>query len=247
MMTTIDDPRILRGMAAQLGRRSERLDAGEQPLGWKVGFGSPAAMQKFGIKAPLIGFLTDRALVATGTTVSLAGWSKPAAEPEIAVHMGRDLPAGADRDTVKAAIAGLGPAIELADVNRPPDDVEHILAGNIYQRGIVVGPCDASRAGGVVGGLHGRIARNGSAFAQTSDPQALTGELIDIVRHVAGTLAAFGETLRAGQIIITGSIVPPLWVEAGEEIAFELDPVGGVSIRFAAAGSDPMRRIDGPA
>ena len=234
MMATIDDPRILRGMAVQLGRWRERLDAGEQPLGWKVGFGAPAAMQKFAIKAPLIGFLTDQALVATGATVSLAGWSKPVAEPEIAVHMGRNLPAGADRDTVKAAIAGLGPAIELADVDRPPDDVEHILAGNIYQRSVIVGPCDASRAGGMVDGLHSRISRNGRAFAQTSDPQALTGELLGIVRHVADTLAALGQTLRAGQIIITGSIVPPLWVEAGEEIVFKLDPVGSVSIRFAA-------------
>lgn len=236
MKLAMDDPRILRGMAVQLGRWRERLNAGEQPLGWKVGFGAPAAMRKFAIKAPLIGFLTDQALVATGSTVSLAGWSKPVAEPEIAVHMGRNLSAGADRDTVKAAIAGLGPAIELADVDRPPDDVEEILAGNIYQRGIIVGPCDASRAGGVVDGLHGHIARNGSAFAQTSDPQALTGDLIDIVRHVADTLAALGQTLRAGQIIITGSIVPPLWVEAGEEIVFRLDPVGSVSIRFAANG-----------
>ena len=232
--STIDDPRILRGMAAQLDRRRKRLGAGERPLGWKVGFGAPAAMRKLAIKAPLIGFLTDQALVATGTAVSLAGWSKPAAEPEIAVHMGRDLPAGGDRDTVKAAIAGLGPAIELADVDRPPEDVEHILFGNIYQRHVIVGPCDASRAGGAVDGLRGYVARNGSAFALASDPQALTGELIDIVRHVADTLAVFGETLRAGQIVITGSIVPPLWVEAGEEITFELDPAGSVSIHFAA-------------
>lgn len=234
MKLSLDDPRILRGMAAQLGRWRQRISAGEQPLGWKVGFGAPAAMQKLGIKAPLVGFLTDRALIATGATVSLADWKKPVAEPEIAVHMGRNLSAGADRDTVKAAIAGLGPAIELADVDRPPDDVEHILAGNIYQRGIILGPCDASRAGGVVDGLHGHVARNGSEFAQTSDPQEMTGELIDIVRHVADTLADFGQTLRAGQIIITGSIVPPLWVEAGEEIVFKLDPVGSVSIRFAA-------------
>jgi 2-keto-4-pentenoate hydratase len=234
MKSSLDDPRIQRGMAAQLGRWRERIDAGERPLGWKVGFGAPAAMQKLGIKAPLIGFLTDRALIATGATVSLADWKKPAAEPEIAVHMGQNLAAGADRATVKAAIAGLGPAIELADVDRPPEDVEHILACNIYQRGIVLGPCDASRAGGMAEGLHGHVARNGSNFAQTSDPQAMTGELLDIVRHVADTLADFGQTLRAGQIIITGSIVPPLWVEAGEEIVFRLDPVGSISIRFAA-------------
>jgi 2-keto-4-pentenoate hydratase len=234
MKLTIDDPRILRGMALQLGRWRERLNAGEKPLGWKVGFGAPAAMQKFGITAPLVGFLTDRALVATGSVVSLADWKKPVAEPEIAVHMGHDLSAGADRETVKAAIAGLGAAIELADVDHPPEDVEQILAGNIYQRGVILGPCDVSRAGGVVDGLHGHISRNGSAFADTTEPQALTGELIEIVRHVADTLADFGQTLRAGQIIITGSIVPPLWVDAGEEIVFKLDPVGSVSIRFAA-------------
>jgi 2-keto-4-pentenoate hydratase len=234
MKLTIDDPRILRGMALQLGRRRDRLNAGEQPLGWKVGFGAPAAMQKFDISAPLVGFLTNMALIETGTTVSLTGWSKPVAEPEIAVHMGHNLSAGTDRDTAKAAIAGLGPAIELADVDRPPEDVEQILVGNIYQRGVIVGPCDPSRAGGVVEGLHGHITRNGSAFANTAEPQALTGDIIDIVRHVADTLAAFGHTLRAGQIIIAGSIVPPLWVEAGEEIVFKLDPVGSVSVRFAA-------------
>jgi 2-keto-4-pentenoate hydratase len=234
MNFSIDDPRILRGMALQLGRWRELVSAGEQPLGWKVGFGAPAAMRKFGITAPLVGFLTGRALVETGTTISLADWKKPVAEPEIAVHMGHNLSAGADRDSARAAIAGIGVAIELADVDQPPEDVEHILAGNIYQRGIILGHCDVSRAGGVVDGLHGHIARNGSAFVQTSDPQALTGDLIDIVRHVADTLAFFGQTLRAGQVIITGSIVPPLWVEAGEEIVFRLEPVGSVSIRFAA-------------
>ena len=234
MQSDRQDPRIARGMQTQLGRWRERLNAGEKALGWKVGFGALAAMEKLGIEAPLIGFLTDRALVSSGATLSLANWKKPLAEPEIAVHMGSDLPAGADRDAVKRAIRGIGPAIELADLDRPPDDVEQILAGNIYQRHVILGPCDTSRAGGVLDGLTGRILRNGTEVARTSDPQANTGDLIDIVRHVADVLAACGERLRAGQIIITGSIVPPLWVEAGEEVVFQLDPIGGVSIRFAA-------------
>lgn len=229
------DPRIARGMTAQLARWREQLNAGEMALGWKVGFGAPAAMERLGIKAPLVGFLTGNALVPSGTTLSLAGWKKPVAEPEIAVHIGRDLPGGSDLDAARAAISGLGPAIELADVDRPPDDVEAILAGNIYQRNVILGPRDASRAGGVLAGLKGRIFRNGVEVANTSDPQAMTGELIGIVRHVADLLEACGERLRAGQIIITGSIVPPLWIEAGEEVVFNLDPIGAVSIRFVAA------------
>jgi 2-keto-4-pentenoate hydratase len=234
MTSTLGDPRLVRGMAAQFNRRRERIQAGEKPLGWKVGFGAQAALEKLGIQAPLIGFLTDQALVASGSTISLADWHKPVAEPEIAVHIGKDLRGGADRATVMAAIAGLGPAIELADVDRPPDDVEAILAGNIYQRGIILGARNASRAGGVLDGLRGRIARNGIEIASTADPQALTGELLGIVGHVADVLAEWGDELRAGQIIITGSIVPPLWVEAGEEIVFNLDPLGSVSIRFVA-------------
>lgn len=227
------DPRIARGMAAQFALRGARLAAGDRALGWKVGFGAPAAMEKLGIRAPLVGFLTERALLESGATVSLAGWTRPVAEPEIAAYVGSDLPGGADADAARAAIAALAPAIELADLDHPPDDVEAILAGNIYQRHVILGPRDASRAGGAVAGLAGRIARNGATFASTTDPQALTGGIIGIVRHVADTLAAHGEVLRAGQIIICGSIVPPLWAEPGEEIVYELAPIGAVSIQLA--------------
>ena len=51
--------------------------------------------------APLVGFLTRNARVQSGGSVSFAGWSKPVVEPEIAVHIGRDVPAGADRDTAE--------------------------------------------------------------------------------------------------------------------------------------------------
>lgn len=234
MLDGIQDPRLARGVSAQLALKRAQLAAGARCIGWKVGFGAPAAMARLRITAPLTGFLTDRGRLASGATIDLAHWNKPVAEPEIAVHMKSDLPGGADRDAVSAAIAGIGPAIELADVDRPPDDVEPILAGNIYQRHVVLGRCDMARAGGDLHGLVACIKRNGGEIARTADVQALTGELIDIVRHVATTLAACGEQLRAGEIIIAGSIVPPLWVEPGEEIVYSLEPVDTVSVRFAA-------------
>ena len=43
------DPRIARGMWAQLALRAKRIAAGDKPLGWKVGFGAPAAMKKLEI------------------------------------------------------------------------------------------------------------------------------------------------------------------------------------------------------
>jgi len=227
------DLRIARGMKAQLTNWHERVKAGEKPIGWKVGFGAPDAMEKLKISSPLIGHLTDRARLEPGANVSLAGWSKPAAEAEIAVYMGKDLPGGANRDIAKNAIAGIAPAIELADVDFPPDDVEAILKGNIYQRHVLVGACDRTRVRCVLDGLTATIARNGNEIARSADTQEATGDLVDVVRQVADMLGAFGERLRAGQVIMTGSITPPLWVEPGEEILFNLDPVGSISVRFA--------------
>jgi 2-keto-4-pentenoate hydratase len=236
MTAAWDDPRISHGMAAQLRCRHELLNAGQKPLGWKLAFGGPAAMERLRINAPLVGYVMQSALVPSGSTLSLSNWKKPALEPEIAVHLGKDLPAKADRNTTMAAIAALGPAIEVADVVNPSDDVEGTLACNIYQRQVILGRSDSSRAGGVLDGLTCRVLRNGSEIANTSDPQALqklTGELIDIVRHTANLLAAFGESLQAGQIIIAGSITPPILVEPGEEIVFHLAPIDTISIRFA--------------
>ena len=123
MSATLNDPRIANGMRKQFALRRERLEAGAKQIGWKVGLGAPAAQQKNKLTAPLVGFLLDRAELATGATVSLNGWTKPAAEAEIAAYIHRDIPAGADRDTVRAAIGALGPAIELADVDSAMDDV----------------------------------------------------------------------------------------------------------------------------
>jgi 2-keto-4-pentenoate hydratase len=228
-----DDPRVVRGMHVQLDLRRQRLVGGDKSLGWKVGFGAPAMLKQLGISGPLVGFLTQSARVQSGGSVSLAGWAKPVAEPEIAVHIGRDVPAGADRDTAAAAMAGISPAIELVDVHTPPQDPERILGENIYQRHVVLGGTGPARAGAKPDGLTCRIMRHGKESARTTDPQANTGRWVGIVRHVADVLAAFGERLRAGEIIITGSVVPPLALEPGEaDIAFEVDPLGGVAVRF---------------
>jgi 2-keto-4-pentenoate hydratase len=231
------DPRVTRGMHAQLMQRQARLMAGAKPLGWKVGFGAPAAMKMLGIDAPLVGHLMQDALLSDGAAVSLDGWAKPAAEAEIAVHMAKDLGPHADRAAVAAAIAGIGPAIELADVTFAPDDVEKILAANIYQRHVILGACDTSRAGARLDDIRCRVEHNGGVIADTADPQAATGEILAIVGHVANLLASQGECLRAGDIIITGSITPPLWVKSGETLRFDLAPLGSLAIHFKAPSS----------
>ena len=228
-----DHPLIQKGMPLQLEKRRARIAAGERPLGWKVGLGAPASMQKMGITAPIVGYLMQRALLLSGSTASLAGWTKPVAEPEICVRMMNALGGGATPDAAAAAIKEIFPAIELADLDPAPtpDNLDVVLEGDVYQRHVIL--CGNTRFGAATSGLTSRLFRRGKEVATTTDPEALTGKLPEIVAHVANTLAAYGEKLSAGDVIITGSITPPIMIEADEEeMTHALDPIGEVSVRF---------------
>ena len=227
------DPRVARGMTMQLAKRRERLAAGEKHLGWKMGFGAPAAMEKLNLKAPLIGYLMQRALLSSGATVNVKGWAQPVAEPEIAVRLASHIAPGATPAEARAAIACLTPAIEMADLDMAAtiDNIDAVLAADIYQRHVVLG--EQSRAGGDTAGLSSKITRRGRLAAEAADPQALTGKIADLLVHLADTLDAFGETVQAGDLIICGSTVPPPLIEPDEdEFGYELAPVGTVSVRF---------------
>jgi 2-keto-4-pentenoate hydratase len=223
------DPRIERGLIAQLTERHRRIDGGEKALGWKLGFGTKGAMEKLGISAPLVGYLLDSARVDSGAAVPIDGWGNPRLEPEVAAHMGADLPGGAGREQALAAIAGWGAAIELVDPDPNAGDPEPILAGDIFQRHVLLGPvvADADPAA-----LSARVLRDGEETAAADDATEATGDLVDLVLHVARTLDEAGERLRAGEVIICGSIVPALEIAPGETLEVTVDPLGSLSVSF---------------
>ncbi len=216
-------------MREQLARRRKLLAAGDERLGWKIGFGSPAAMATLGTDAPLVGFLTRRALVPNGVAVPVGAWTRPVVEPEIAVHLRHALPGGAGRTEAGQAIGALAPALELADVDGPSDDPEAILVRNVFQRAVVLGPA-TPWAGRPVAGLDARVSTSGRPVAATGDPEALTGDTLALLAHAASVLAAAGEELAAGDIVITGSVVPPLAAAAGDTIELALTPLGRVAV-----------------
>jgi len=224
------DPRIERGMLAQLTDRAQRLEGGESSLGWKLGMGVPAAMAKLGTDAPLVGFLLASGRVEDGGTVSLDGWSNPKLEPEVAVHLGADLPAGASRADAEAAIAGLGAAIELVDLDPDAGDPEAILAADIFQRRVLLGPVTE---GATAAGTSARALKNGDEAAATADATEATGDPVDLVLHVANVVGAAGEGLRAGEVVICGSVVPALDVAPGDTVEVQLDPLGSLTVSFA--------------
>ena len=191
---------------------------------------STAAMEKLALCAPVVGHLLDDARLPSPATVPVAGWTRPVIEPEVAVTMGRDLGAAATRAEALLAIATLGPALELADLEFPPEDVERIVGANIYQRHVVLGPQRPVAESGFPDARAAQVWQDGQALSVPEPLHALTGDPVEVVMHVAAVLAAAGRALRAGEIVITGSVVPPVFGRAGTRVRFALAPVGEVEV-----------------
>ncbi|HEX4689751.1 MAG TPA: fumarylacetoacetate hydrolase family protein [Solirubrobacteraceae bacterium] len=225
---TPQDERVARGMATQLSDRAER---GARHLGWKVGFGTAQAMVKLGISAPLVGHLVASAQLDSGATVAIGDWDAPRLEPEVAVHLASDVDAGGGRDAALAALGGLGAAIELVDLDPDADDPEEILSRNIFQRAVLLGPVQDVRD---THGLRLRVLVDDEEAVDTSDITAATGDVFDAVASVAQTLEAAGERLRAGDVVIAGSIVAALELEPGQDVVVELQPLGRLEVAFSA-------------
>lgn len=217
---------MVTGTARMLARHRDELDAGAEHLGWKVGFGAPAAMARLGLDRPLVGALTAGRRLGPGASVTVDGWTRGLIEAEVAAYVGRDVAGDATPADALAAVDGWSLAVELADLDLPPDDVEEILAGNIYHRWVLLGDVvpELPRQRGVV------VRRDGVEAAATDRPDDLVGELGWVLATTASTLAAAGATLRAGDVVITGSMVPPMPIDVDEAWEVAAPGLGTVTV-----------------
>jgi 2-keto-4-pentenoate hydratase len=211
------EAKVAAGMRAQLGRRDAELVAGARPLGWKLGLTVPAVQERLGLDGPVVGFLTSGTELPDGAQALLAGFTSAMAEPEVAIHVGEG-----------GAIAGLGPAIELVDIDLPFEDVEAILAGNVFHRAVVLGP---PQAAGSLDAVTARVVRGAEPVAEA--PAApVVGDPAAVVSFVEEFLAPHGGEVKAGDVIIAGSLTAPVPVEPGQEIAVDLGPLGSLRLGF---------------
>lgn len=205
---------LSRGMRLLLARRAAEVAGGAAPVGWKIGFNVPAVQQHFGLSEPVVGYLTDTGVSPNGATVPVGGWTAPAVEVEVAIRVG-------DRGEV----GGLAPALELVDLDLPFDDLEPILAGNVFQRGVVYG--------GEVPGVDPWAVR---VAVTRSDETVAEGGLSEdpatTVAFVRSFLAAHGAALVPGDRIIAGSMIAPLAVAPGDALHVSFGPLGELGVSF---------------
>jgi 2-keto-4-pentenoate hydratase len=207
-------------------------------FGWKIAATSQAGQAHINVDGPIAGRLLAERVLDDGAAVAIGANHMRVAEVEFVFRMGRDLPprpTAYEVNEVLAAVEALHPAIELPD-SRFEDftavGAPQLIADNACAHQFVLGPPAAAdwrtidlAEHVVVGRVAGRIERQGRGANVLGDPRlALT--------WLANELSQLEITLKAGQVVTTGTCIVPLAVERGDEVFGSLGALGEVSVRL---------------
>jgi 2-keto-4-pentenoate hydratase len=213
------DPRLAAALTAQLGLWRVALAEGAERVGWKLGMGEG---ERIG-RGPVIGHLTSATQLEPGDTYQAEGAVDLRADAEVALRLGADVGPDADRHAAITAIAGFGAALELVDLGAPlPGDPERIVATNIWHRAFALGPQDHPPPDE---GAEGSLLING----EVRESALMKRDFAELVLAAARLLASVGECLRAGDSLITGSVVQ-VPIQPGDDVIALLGTLGRIHL-----------------
>jgi len=215
---------------------SRRLADGEKVIGKKIGVTSPAVQNALGVHQPDFGYLTDRMRFSSGDTLPASTQMiQPRAEGEIAFVLKKSLRGpGVTPADVLAATDHVLPCFEVVD-SRVRDwkiRIQDTVADNASSGLFVVGTTPVAPSQVDFEGCRIVVTKNGAPLSEGRGSAAL-GSPLNCVAWLANTLAAYDIRLEAGEIILSGSLVPLEPVRAGDAMSLRIDGVGECSVRFA--------------
>ena len=209
-------------------------------MGYKIALTTAAMRNMVGLDDSIGGAMHDKQVVRGPATVRAADYGRLIVEFEIAVHLARDLPGLAvpyTRDTVASAVGAVMPAFELAD-DRNADyatlstQAFGLIADNAWNEGAVLGTPVTSWTSIDLAAIHGVATINGVTVGDGYG-RDIMGHPLEALAWVANNLLQRGKHLRAGQFVITGSLVTSKFPKAGDQVTFDLGALGGVQLQVA--------------
>jgi 2-keto-4-pentenoate hydratase len=221
-------------MARQLAAHRATIARGGTRLGWKIGVNVPEVQRALGLAYSLVGCLDGNAVGADGERWPLAPGALLHVEPELALRVAHDVAAGLSSTEGRAAIGAVAPALEIVDYARGGSDLDALLAHSMFHAGIILGEFRAPPPPSDAGVGWPTIFRDGKRIG-TPRSDLVAVDLSVIVAHVARYLAAFGERLAAGDLILSGSFMErAVRLDSGSEIRADFGPLGWRSVRGEA-------------
>jgi 2-oxopent-4-enoate/cis-2-oxohex-4-enoate hydratase len=213
---------------------ARRTEAGETIIGKKIGVTSKAVMNMLGVYQPDFGLLTDGMVYNEGQAIPANTLIQPKAEGEIAFILKKDLVGpGVSAADVIAATEGVMACFEIVDSRirgwkiKIQDTVADNASCGVFVLGDrVVSPLDVDlNTCGMVLEKNGEIVATGAGAAALGAPA-------NAVAWLANTLGALGIPLKAGEVILSGSLAIMVPVVAGDSLRVSIGGIGGCSVRF---------------
>jgi 2-oxopent-4-enoate/cis-2-oxohex-4-enoate hydratase len=227
---TIDD-----AYRISLSLLERRLADGEKVIGKKIGVTSKPVQNMLGVYQPDFGYLTDRMAYETPAEMPIGReLIQPRAEGEIAFVLKRDLTGpGVTPGDVLAATEYVTACFEVVDSRIEGWKIKicDTVADNASSGLFVLGTerVDPKRVDFVTCGMV--VEKNGEVISTGAGAAALGSPLV-CVAWLANALGRYGTSLKAGEVILSGSLVPLEPVKPGDEMRVLVGGIGAAAVRF---------------
>jgi 2-keto-4-pentenoate hydratase len=205
------------------------------PAGYKIGLTSPPMQALCGIDHPVAGVVLADRVHPSGVRLRRHDHGRFGVEFELAVRLGRDLDTAgraASLDDVARAVDAVAPAMEIVD-DRGCDyatlDVHSLVADNAWNAGVVLGAFRTNWPD--LAAVEGCASADGVELGRGRGSDVL-GHPFQPVAWLADHLARRGERLRAGQLVMTGSMVRTQFPDGPRRIRFEVAGLGAVALEL---------------
>ncbi len=214
----------------QLDLIERRVAAGERRIGWKVGLTAKAIQQQFGFHEPLFGCILETQ--PTGHVFGAAELIHPGFETELCIRLAHGLEVVVTMDQVRAAVDVIQPSFEIIETRGDMKQIPVALADNAQQRSVVVGSPLRLAPDMALDQVVTRVQLNGQEVA-TGLGSAVLGNPLNSISWLASKLGEYGQRLRPGDIIMTGSFVRQFPLVPGDVAVAEFSGIGRVEVRIA--------------
>lgn len=232
---SVSTPDLTLDQAYGLQRQLEQalVGRGDRVVGYKVGFTTAALQERHGLTEPVLGFMLGSGVYGSGDAVPLSRFIAIGVEVEVAFLLKSDLAGpGVTIASALLAVEGAMPSFELIDFRlsgtpRGPD----VIADGVYTNAIVLGR-PLTPVTGIDLALEGVVFEQDGQIVATQTAAEVLGNPLVSLAWAANTLGRMGRGLRAGEVVLTGSISKVLRPTAGQSVRASFTRLGSVACRF---------------
>lgn len=213
----------------------ERGEAAGRVLGGhKIGLTSKAMQQATGITEPDYGIIFKDAILENGATVEWKQYSHPRVEVELAFLLKDDVsgPDATHFDVLRAT-EYVTPALEILDsrIEMEGRTIVDTISDNAALGAMVVGGTPVKPDAVDLRWVAAILYRN-QTVEETGVAAGVLNHPASGVAWLANKIAAHGDVLKAGELILAGSFTRPLWVSAGDTIFADYGKLGTITCQF---------------